>query len=225
MMKVVSSTIISAMPSTPSVKRAPQLGIQGRSIAACQPVSAGVKDHHTPSETTNSSRKNQNATWRAAGVSTPPSVVDSRAGISIRASAPTSGMMRSAGRTHPLYPIESRKLAMIRSSQGECAEHRQHTGDENPGVDADVSGLQPRSQPAESTRQRSTAVDEEAIDQAVVQQPPQEVSRHHVSRCDDRAVESFVDVILVRNHSLESLLGHRVTLPRHAVGLEPEQRE
>src|SRR3954462_13128796 len=130
-------------------------------------------------------------------------------------------MTSSAGSTHALYPIESRKLAMIRSSQGEGAEHRQNAGDENPGVNADVSGLQARSHPAESARQSGTAVDEKAIDQTVVQQPPQEIPRNRVSRNDDGAVESFVHVILVRNHSLQSLLGHRVAFPRHPVGLEP----
>ena len=61
MMKVVSSTIISAIPSTPSVKRTPHVGIHPVSIGACHPVSAGLNDHHSPSETMNSSTKNQNA--------------------------------------------------------------------------------------------------------------------------------------------------------------------
>ena len=119
MMKVVRSTIISAMPSMPSVKRTPQLGIQDMSIDACQPLSAGLYDHHNPSETMNSRTKNQNATCRAAGLSTPavPSA-GSRAGSSRTTIAPTRGITSSAGSTQPLYPIESRKLAIDQIIEG-----------------------------------------------------------------------------------------------------------
>ena len=61
MMNVVRRIIISAMPSMPSVKRMPHVGIQAASIAACQPVSAGSNDHQRPSETRNSMTKNQKA--------------------------------------------------------------------------------------------------------------------------------------------------------------------
>ena len=102
MMKVVSRTIINAMPSIPSVKRTPHVGIQAMSIEACQPLSAGLYDHQRPSDTTNSSRKNQKAICRAAGFSTPPSAPCSRAGSASNATAPMSGISSSAGRTQLL---------------------------------------------------------------------------------------------------------------------------
>ena len=57
MMKVVSSTIISAMPSRPSVKRAPHDGIHAMSNRCCQPVTAGSNAHQRPTESTNSMAK------------------------------------------------------------------------------------------------------------------------------------------------------------------------
>ncbi len=103
MMKVVNNTIISAIPSTPSVKRTPQVGIQPISIGACHPVSAGLNDHQSPIETTNSSTNSQSATWRAAGVSTPAAVAaGSRTGSSSTITAPTSGIASSAGSTQRL---------------------------------------------------------------------------------------------------------------------------
>src|SRR6266436_10174188 len=71
MMKVVSNTIINAMPSTPKVNRTPHVGIHAVSIGACQPLFAGLNDHQRPSETRNSRTKSHRATWRAAGVSMP----------------------------------------------------------------------------------------------------------------------------------------------------------
>ena len=56
-MKVVSSTIISAMPSRPSVKRTPHVGIHGTSNRCCQPVTAGSNAHQSPIESTNSMAK------------------------------------------------------------------------------------------------------------------------------------------------------------------------
>ncbi len=61
MMKVVRSTIISAIPSIPIVKRTPQVGIQAASTDACQPVSDGLNDHQSPSDTMNSTTKIQTA--------------------------------------------------------------------------------------------------------------------------------------------------------------------
>ena len=61
MMNVVSSTIISEMPSTPSVKRMPHASIHGTSNTACQPADAGSNDHQRPSETTNSSSERRTA--------------------------------------------------------------------------------------------------------------------------------------------------------------------
>src|SRR5450759_1494445 len=103
MMKVVSNTIISAIPSTPRVNRTPQVGIHTMSIGACHPVLAGSNDHQRPIETTNSSTNNQSATWRAAGVSTPAAVVaGSRTGSNSTITAPTSGIASSAGSTQRL---------------------------------------------------------------------------------------------------------------------------
>src|SRR5438128_11320639 len=102
MMKVVSSTIISAIPSTPSVNRAPHVGIHGVSIDACQPASVGLNDHQRPSDTRNSSTKNQNATGRAAGLSTPPSVAGELwTGTMTKITDPIYGIANNARNTDP----------------------------------------------------------------------------------------------------------------------------
>ena len=142
MMKVVSSTIINAIPSMPRLKRTPHVGIQAMSIDACQPFSAGLYDHHKPSETMNSRTKNQNATCRAAGLSTPfaPSAV-SRVGSNNTAIAPTTGITSSTGRTQLLYPMESRKAVIIGSTKSEGAKKQKYSDDETPGIYAGISRL------------------------------------------------------------------------------------
>ena len=58
MMNVVSSTIITAMPSMPIVKRMPHDGIHAQvDNATATPRCAGSKLHQSPSETTNSTAK------------------------------------------------------------------------------------------------------------------------------------------------------------------------
>src|ERR1043166_6008826 len=113
MMKVVSSTIIAAMPSTPIVNRIPQLGIQGLSTTADQSAE-GSTLHQRPSETTNSTTKVAIATMR--GNAALPEATSSPEGswrpVTPRiqmTSAPMMGMTNSAGRIQLLYPMERRK--------------------------------------------------------------------------------------------------------------------
>ena len=102
-MNVVSRTIITAMPSTPSVKRMPHDGIHAQSTTDCQPAIAGSKLHQSPSETTNSTANvTQREHARRAGRAGRDFVLG-RGRIVRRpctqiATAPSSGMSRSAGR-------------------------------------------------------------------------------------------------------------------------------
>ena len=103
MMNVVSSTIIDAIPSTPTRNPTPQSVIHGRSTIACIPPSAGSSDHQRPSDTAKSTRKKASAMFRAADIcwcaaSRFPTV----APCSQRSSAPTRGIARSAGSTQRL---------------------------------------------------------------------------------------------------------------------------
>src|SRR4051812_46270940 len=77
MMNVVNSTIITAMPSTPTVKRMPQLGIQATSTTDCHACCPGSKFHHNPSETTNSTANVASASIR--GVAAAPETTSSSA--------------------------------------------------------------------------------------------------------------------------------------------------
>jgi hypothetical protein len=110
MMKVVRSTIMSAIPSMPIVKRMPHDGIQAKSTTDCHAVVAGSKLHHRPTETTNSMAKKSSASMR--GVEATPLATSSPGGRSRLtpcpqiAAAPSSGIRRSAGSTQCWYPMD-----------------------------------------------------------------------------------------------------------------------
>src|SRR5687768_6900974 len=152
MMKVVRRTIISAMPSRPSVKRIPHDGIQARSKECCQRSSAGSNDHHRPSDRTNSIAKNRVASVRgprAAPETTSSSPSAPRRPVNRTSSAPTTGIASSVGRIQLSYPMDSRK-SRIALAEAEGTEHEQHTDDEHPGVGADATGLHLRAEVADS---------------------------------------------------------------------------
>jgi hypothetical protein len=97
MRNVVSRIIITAIPSTPSVKRTPHCGIQRQSIVACIAVTLGSYDHHRPSETANSSSSVKNAMRRApSGLRLPADP------CAQSAAAPRSGMTSRTGSTQLL---------------------------------------------------------------------------------------------------------------------------
>src|SRR5688500_9882583 len=145
MISVVRSTSITEMPSTPTAKWIPQVLIHGTSTTARNPASPGSTTHHSPIETTNSSRK-VNSVMRRANIapasSSPPDpspLVD--APCSRMTSAPATGSPSSVGSTHDSYPIEFRK-ASIGSAESEGAENRDDADQENPRVRADLAGLE-----------------------------------------------------------------------------------
>ena len=113
MMKVVSRIIISAMPSMPSVKRMPQVGIHCVSTAACHPVFAGLNDHQSPAETRNSTSRTKNAITRACPFDdSEPALLPEASPSTSSNTAPTSGMISSAGSTQDSYPIDWRKASI-----------------------------------------------------------------------------------------------------------------
>src|SRR6266550_1653232 len=114
---------------------------------------------------------------------------------------------------------------MIRSPEGESAKHRQNSDHKNPGVDSDVSGLQSRPHPADAPGESSASIDEEAVDQTIVDDPPEKVARESVRRQDDRAIERLVDEILVGDHPFETFFGCRVTFAWDAIRFETRNRE
>src|SRR5205085_7351269 len=118
----------------------------------------------------------------------------------------------------------SRKAAML-SVKRQRAEHRQYANDQHPRVNSDITGLQSRSYPAEATSKCRAPINEEAVDQPVVDKSPKEISRHCVSRRDNGPVETFVDVVLVSDHSREAGLRHCFDSPWHASRLETQPCE
>src|SRR5262245_34259256 len=100
MMNVVRRIIMTAIPSTPTEKRTPHVGIHGLSTIDCQPVCPGSKLHHNPNETMNSTANVRNATSlgeRAAPLATSsPGGTEVVAPCSQMIAAPTSGIRSSA---------------------------------------------------------------------------------------------------------------------------------
>src|SRR5687768_3846002 len=64
MRKVVSRIIITDMPSTPRRNVAPHCGIHDAAKLDCHTGPVGSYDHHSPAESTNSSRRTIRATIR-----------------------------------------------------------------------------------------------------------------------------------------------------------------
>src|SRR6266516_7737994 len=114
---------------------------------------------------------------------------------------------------------------MIRSPEGESAKHCQNSDHQYPGVDSDVSGLKSRPHPADAPGECGASVDEEAVDQTIVDDPPEEVAGENVGRHHDRAIERFVDVILVGHDYFEPFFERRVTFARDAIWSETRDRE
>src|SRR3954471_11051651 len=179
MMNVVSRIIITAIPSTPIVKRTPHDGIQGMSIPDCQAAFAGSKLHQSPSETANSIAKVSSAMPRGLDATplttSSPSVSRARAPWNQITAAPASGMIKSTGRIQRWYPIEARKAFMSSvppSSNAECAKNGENTEGQHPRVRAELARLKLRANPSNKARQVCAAVDGEAVDQTNVDAAP-----------------------------------------------------
>ena len=103
MMNVVRRIIITAMPSTPSVKRIPHDGIHDQSTTDCHAATDGSKLHQRPSDTTNSIANITSAIMRgtlAVPVATSSSPwVDRPTLCTQMPTAPINGMARRAGST------------------------------------------------------------------------------------------------------------------------------
>src|SRR3989304_1438578 len=85
---------ISAMPSTPRMKRAPQNGIQRTLTYACHVAELGSTDHQSPAEITNSTRKYPSAitrTWVASRSGVFPAALGASQPCSSTPAAPTRG--------------------------------------------------------------------------------------------------------------------------------------
>src|SRR6266404_4773257 len=122
------------------------------------------------------------------------------------------------------YSRSSREnLPFIWSPKGECTEHCEDSHHQNPGVNPDVSGLQTRSKPAEPAGESGTAVYEQTVDQAIVDEAPEELPREHIGRRDDGSIQCLVDVVLVGHHPFEAVLRHSVALPPQAIRLETRE--
>src|SRR5689334_6818002 len=113
MMNVVSSTIINAMPSSPTVKRVPHEGIQCTSNTNCQPAPLGLNVHHSPNETMNSTKKVMSASTR--GVAATPLTTSSTLtrGSATSATTVEPSAETASGDAPPCRPPPSAPCAQI----------------------------------------------------------------------------------------------------------------
>src|SRR5206468_4315712 len=88
-----------------------------------------------------------------------------------------------------------------------------------------VASLEPRADPAETAGENSAAIHEEPVDKPVIDHSPEEIPRHDVGRLHYRAVQRFIDVVLVSHHTLEACLGDCVALARQTRRLEAQHRD
>src|SRR5688500_259959 len=216
MISVVRSTSITEMPSTPTAKWIPQVLIHGTSPTARNPASPGSTTHHSPIETTNSSRKVISVMRRAniapASSSPPPPSPLADAPCSRITSAPATGSASSAGRIQRSYPIEDRK-ASIESAESEGAEHRDDADQEHPRVRTDLTGLEPGPEPAEEPWNASADPrDEELVDDALIHARREHVLRRPHGRLHDHAIVDLVDVVLVPENALDAVFFRRLRL-------------
>ena len=222
MMNVVSSTIISAMPSMPSVKRTPHVGIHATSTAACQPVPRRIERPPEPErddelDDERQQRDPARAARRRVELRRPrrrrrsrQRARSQRADQRNAAAAPEGSSCRSRS--------ECRKSLHSISAKSEGAEHREHADDEHPGVRADLPGLQLRADPADEPRASaalpftSSPSIKPGVDAA-----PEHAARHADDRLHDRVVVDLVHVVLVREHALEAVLLRRLRASARAL--------
>src|SRR5258706_11629525 len=91
------------------------------------------------------------------------------------------------------------------SAKSDGAEHRENADDENPRVRTNRTGLEPGSDPADSARERRAPVDEEVVNHARVDEPPEEIARDSVCGLDDHSIVDFVDIVFVGDDTLDSM--------------------
>src|SRR6476646_2912230 len=231
MMNVVSRIIMTAMPSTPSVKRTPHDGIHGMSITDCHAAFAGSKLHHKPIETTNSIANVSSAMPRGLDAvpftTSSPSAALRRAPWNQITAAPASGTIRSTGRIQRWYPIEARKAFMSLIPplpKAEGAENGEDTEGETTRVGTELPRLQLRANPSDEASQVGAAIDAEAVDQAGIDAAPQHAARNADDGLYDRVVVDLVHVILVEQDPLEAFLLRGFALRHQRRRLEPDDR-